>query len=85
MPAGGRRIEMGRKGVPAQEVALYRGDRFVDIGTVPELAVKWGIKVQTLYCCMSHADKKRRAGRKLGKNPIVIVRFDINEEDDDED
>jgi hypothetical protein len=73
---------MGRKG-GAVEVALYRGDRFLDIGTVPELAIKWKIKPQTLYCCMSRADKKRRAGRRLGKNSILIVRFD--EEDDDED
>ncbi len=63
------------------EYAMYRGDRFVDIGTMQELAVKWGVKKSALYFASSPAAHKRHEGRKISKNSLIVIK--LEDEDDD--
>lgn len=58
-------------------IALYKGDKFIDIGTFEELATKLNIKLRTLYYYNSPSYKKRI---KDYTNKIVIV--DLGEENE---
>lgn len=40
--------------------ALYQGDKFIDEGTVKELAEKLGIKKETLYFYATPSYRKRK-------------------------
>ncbi|WP_029544587.1 hypothetical protein [Selenomonas sp. AB3002] len=59
--------------------ALYRGDRFVDIGTIPVLADKWGLKKSTLYFAASPTREKRMEGRRMSRDTIIMVKLDEEE------
>lgn len=50
--------------------AVYKGDEFLDIGTVKELAKKLNVKIRTIYYWSSPANKKRI--KKKGKLAIKI-------------
>lgn len=64
-----------------KEFALYRGDSFVDIGTIAVLSDKWGISQSTLRWCASGVGKRRREGKRPRKDTIIVIR--IEEEDED--
>lgn len=63
-----------------REVALYRGETFLDIGTIPALAKKWGLKRETLYFCASKTGHARRAGKKLRDNTLIVIGLDEEDE-----
>lgn len=42
-----------------QEYALYKGDKFIDLGTVTELAKRNGLSESTIYFYLSPAYLKR--------------------------
>jgi hypothetical protein len=63
-----------------KEYALYQGDSFVDIGTIAVLSDKWGISQSTLRWSASGVGKRRREGKRLRKDTIIVIPI---EEDED--
>ena len=53
--------------------AIYKGDTFVDLGTVAYLSKKYGISNQTIRYYASPIYRKRLIGKDLDNNRIVIV------------
>ena len=53
------------RGRPAKEFACYKGDEFIAIGTIKELAEKTGYAETTLRFCTHPASKKRNKGNRL--------------------
>ena len=53
------------RGRPAKEFACYKGDEFIAIGTIKELAEKTGHAESTLRFCTHPASKKRNKGNQL--------------------
>ena len=60
---------------------MYRGDRFIDIGTIEELSTKWAIKKSALYFASSPAAHKRQEGRRIRKDSLIVIK--LEGEDDD--
>lgn len=58
--------------------ALYKGDEFIMLGTIKDLAEVLGVKEATVSWYASQASKKRRANRK---NAYIVVRLDKEEAD----
>lgn len=54
---------------------MYKGDRFIDVGTIPEMAVRQHVKEKTLHFYATNIHRKRVSERGL-----IVVRL---EEDDD--
>ena len=50
---------------------LYKGDKFLDVGTAEELANKFGVKKATIQYYASPANKRRNKH----DNSIVAVKF----------
>ena len=63
-----------------KEYALYKGDKFVDLGTIRKLSVALGIKEASLRYLLYPA-YQRRIARRNTKNPMILIEI---EEDDDE-
>lgn len=61
---------MGRK---KQEYALYKGDEFIDLGTIPEIAKREGVKPKTIYYYKTSAYKKKF---KDDTNRKVLIRLE---------
>lgn len=61
---------MGRK---KQEYALYKGDEFINLGTIPEIAKREGVKPKTIYYYKTPAYKKKF---KDDKNRKVLIRLE---------
>ena len=59
--------------------ALYRGDKFVDMGTKKELAERHNVKPTTIGFYATPAYKKRIIGKQ---NVFVAIRIDDDEVDD---
>lgn len=57
--------------------AVYKGDKFIDCGTIGELSRKLGISRDTLKWYTYPAYKKRTEGKE---NTIVVVTFNYEEE-----
>lgn len=55
----GKRGKRG-KGKKLTEYALYKGDEFIDLGTVRELAKKYNVTEEYIRFISSPAHKKRR-------------------------
>ena len=53
------------RGRPTKEYAIYKGDEFIAIGTIKELAEKTGYAETTLRFCTHPASKKRNKGNRL--------------------
>ena len=54
-------------------IALYRGDEYIDTGTIYKLAAKYSINFDTLRWLATSTARKRQAGRKLrGWNVTVM-------------
>lgn len=61
---------MGRK---KQEYALYKGDEFIDLGTIPEIAKREGVKPKTIYYYKTPAYMKKF---KDDKNRKVLIKLE---------
>lgn len=61
---------MGRK---KQEYALYKGDEFIDLGTIPEIAKREGVKPKTIYYYKTPAYKKKF---RDDKNRKVLIKLE---------
>lgn len=63
-------------GIHASVYALYKGDEFLDIGTLKQLSEKHNMKLSTLRFLSSPANRRRRKG-----NGLLII--NIGSVDDD--
>jgi hypothetical protein len=52
--------------------ALYKGDRFIDLGTIKELSERLGITTATLWFYTSKAYEKRSEQKKSDNLKILI-------------
>ena len=59
-----------------KEYALYRGDKFIDIGTATELAKKYHMNRGTLYKAIWGL---RNHTIKENKNTLIIIALDEEE------
>lgn len=64
----------------ALEVAVYKGDEFVCMGTIKECAEFMGVKKDTIRYYLRPAYSKKIAKRKKSPNAITVIKLD----DDDE-
>jgi hypothetical protein len=64
--------------------ALYKGDRFIDLGTIKELSERLGITTATLWFYTSKAYKKR-SEQKNSDNLKIIIKIEENEYDESTD
>jgi hypothetical protein len=62
--------------VKTVEVAVYKGDTFLTLGTVKECADYLGMKEETLKFYLTPTYRKRLEKRKKSKNPIIVIRID---------
>lgn len=53
-----------------KQYALYKGDNFLMMGTIKELAVKRKVKERTIYFYLTPTYKKRR---KDSNNSLVLI------------
>jgi hypothetical protein len=67
-------------GVQASVYALYKGDKFLDLGTKKELSERTGIKLKTLDFLASNINKQRINKRKY-QNALMLIK--IGKEGDD--
>lgn len=66
----------------AVEYALYKGDNFLDIGTIKELSKRYNISVKTLRWYSTPCYKNKIKNKKNIKS-YVVVRIE-DEEDEEE-
>ena len=59
-----------------REYALYKGDKFVDVGTLKELAKRHGVSERTISFYGSPTYQKRTGGRGW-----IVIRLEEDEED----
>jgi hypothetical protein len=64
--------------------ALYKGDQFIDLGTIIELSERLGIKTGTLWFYTSKAYKER-CKEKDSNNVRIIIKIEENEYDESTD
>lgn len=65
-----------------REFALYKGDKFLDIGTREELAEKFNVSVDTITFWSTPANLKRLSSRKIKESKAMIavkLGYDIEE------
>ena len=55
--------------------ALYKGDRFIDVGTIGEMAARHNVKEKTLHFYATRIHRNR-----VSEKGLIVVRL---EEDDD--
>lgn len=63
------------------EYAVYRGDKFITVGTAKECAEELGIKVSTILY-KSRPTYKRRIAKAKGGNTdaMIVIRLEEDEE-----
>lgn len=67
-------------GMPSKyEYALYKGDTFIDLGTMNEIAQRQGIPVATLRAYSKLNNKKADKGNRL-----VVINIGTIEENEEE-
>jgi len=64
--------------------ALYKGDRFIDLGTIKELSKRLGITTSTLWFYTSKA-YKMRSEQKKSNNLKILIKIEENEYDESTD
>jgi len=64
--------------------ALYKGDRFIDLGTIKELSERLGITTATLWFYTSNA-YKMRSEQKKSDNLKILIKIEENEYDESTD
>jgi hypothetical protein len=57
------------------DYALYKGDTFIDVGTVKEIALRLGLHPDTIR----HYSKKSY-NEKFGDNAMILIKLDDKEE-----
>ena len=57
----------------AKIIALYKGDEYIDTGTVYKLAAKYNINYNTLRWLATPTARKKQAGRKLRSWHVVVL------------
>ena len=67
----------------AVEYALYKGDNFLDIGTIKDLSKRYNISVKTLRWYSTPCYKNKIKNKKNIKS-YVVVRIEDEEEDEEE-
>ena len=72
--AGGRGWRYGR--VPAPEYALYHGDIFIDIGTIPQLARRQGVSPHTIRFYKAPSYLKRIEQRNALDTAMILVKIE---------
>ena len=65
-------------GKPSGCYAIYRGDKFLDLGSLEELGKKFNVKPNTIYFYSTPTYRKRT--KPDGNNFIVIRIGDMNEQ-----
>lgn len=65
--------------------ALYKGDEFIDVGTVKELAKKRNVKPESIRYLSTPAYERKIANRKNSKALIAIKMEDEEMEEDEND
>lgn len=65
----------------AVEYALYKGDNFLDIGTIKELSKRYDISVKTLRWYSTPCYKNKIKNKKNIKSYVVVR---IEDEEDEE-
>lgn len=65
----------------AVEYALYKGDNFLDIGTIKELSKRYNISVKTLRWYSTPCYKNKIKNKKNIKSYVVVR---IEDEEDEE-
>lgn len=65
------------KGRPSKVYALYKGDKFLDLGTTKELAIKYNMSVKSILWYHTATARKRDKG-----NGLILI--DIPEGEDEE-
>lgn len=63
------------RGRPTKEFACYKGDEFIAIGTIKELAEKTGYAESTLRFCTHPASRRRNNGNRL-----IVIQVEEDEE-----
>jgi hypothetical protein len=61
--------------------ALYKGDQFIDLGTITELSERLNIKEQTLWFYTSKVYEKR-SEQKNSDNLRILIKIEENEYDE---
>jgi hypothetical protein len=64
--------------------ALYKGDKFIDLGTIKELSERLGITTSTLWFYTSKAYEKR-SEQKKSDNLKILIKIEENEYDESTD
>ena len=70
--AGIRRL----KQMPASEYALYHGDTFIDIGTIPQLARRQGVSPHTIRFYKAPSYLKRIEQRNALDTAMILVKIE---------
>ena len=63
------------------EYALYRGDEFLDVGTIRQLSNRLGIKENTVRYLASNKHCERVSSRKASENGSLIA-FKLEESEE---
>jgi hypothetical protein len=61
--------------------ALYKGDEFIDLGTITELSQRLNIKEQTLWFYTSKVYEKR-SEQKNSDNLRILIKIEENDYDE---
>lgn len=64
----------------AKEYALYKGDTFLCIGTMKEIAKQRNITLETVRFYRTRAYKKRVEKRKNSKNAMILIKIPEDDE-----
>lgn len=61
-----------------KEYAMYRGDKFIDLGTAKELAERHSTTIKTIWW---YAGSRKARTRIKGDNGLIIIPIDDEEEE----
>ena len=71
---------MGKKGIKCmskvKEYALYKGDTFIDLGTIKELAKKLGVNERTVQYYVTPSHLKRCQKHDENGNYLIVIKLD---------
>ena len=64
------------------EYALYKGDEFLCIGTIKEIAKNQNILIETVKFYATDAYKRKLAKRKITTNAKILIKLDDDENEE---
>lgn len=65
------------------EYALYKGDKFIDVGTIRELAKRTGINPNTLKYIAAPIHHKRVSGREIENDTLIAYKLESEDNTND--